>query len=89
MQLSSFAYQQKLILALSGYSVGSNSSPYLRFAQVVAPFSPLSLRTGGFKWTLLYLRFAQVVAPFSPLPFRAGGFKWTRTIDLTLIRRVL
>ena len=26
---------------------------------------------------------------FSPLSLAGGGLKWTRTIDLTLIRRVL
>ena len=32
----------------------------------------------------------QVLHPFAPIPlWEFGGLKWTRTIDLTLIRRVL
>ena len=40
---------------------------------------------GGFKWTFDYLCYRTSGRPI----WTIGGFKWTRTIDLTLIRRVL
>ena len=51
----------------------------------------ISLAGGGLKWTFKHL----VASQPSGLPICAvllaefGGLKWTRTIDLTLIRRVL
>ena len=46
---------------------------------------------GGLKWTFaIWLLRNQVAAPFSHILLAEfGGLKWTRTIDLTLIRRVL
>ena len=62
-------------------------------SQVVAPFLPNRLRDfGGLKWLFVICSAcaSQVFAPFLPNRLRDfGGLKWTRTIDLTLIRRVL
>ena len=61
-------------------------------SQVVAPFLPNRLRDfGGLKWLFVICSAcaSQVVAPFFARTLTGGGLKWTRTIDLTLIRRVL
>ena len=51
----------------------------------------LSLSGGGLKWTFWHLVASQPsgLAILSLLLTEFGGLKWTRTIDLTLIRRVL
>ena len=49
-------------------------------------------RVGGLKcvFGIIWLLRNQVLLAFVPLAFAGvGGLKWTRTIDLTLIRRVL
>ena len=49
-------------------------------------------RVGGLKcvFGIIWLLRNQVLLAFAPLAFAGvGGLKWTRTIDLTLIRRVL
>ena len=61
-------------------------------SQVAAPFLPNRLRDfGGLKWLFVICSAyaSQVVAPFFARTLTGGGLKWTRTIDLTLIRRVL
>ena len=49
-------------------------------------------RVGGLKcvFGIIWLLRNQVLLAFVPYAFAGiGGLKWTRTIDLTLIRRVL
>ena len=60
-------------------------------SQVVAPFFARTLTGGGLKWLFVICSAcaSQVVAPFFARTLTGGGLKWTRTIDLTLIRRVL
>ena len=50
-----------------------------------------TLTGGGLKWFFVICSAcaSQVVAPFFARTLTGGGLKWTRTIDLTLIRRVL
>ena len=55
------------------------------------PIFARTLTGGGRKWLFVICSAyaSQVVAPFFARTLTGGGLKWTRTIDLTLIRRVL
>ena len=64
----------------------------LRLASGRPIFRPNHLRDfGGLKWLFVICsaNASQVVDPFFARTLTGGGLKWTRTIDLTLIRRVL
>ena len=55
-----------------------------------SPILTIPLAGGGLKWTLgSFGCFATKCSAHFRHSLAGGGLKWTRTIDLTLIRRVL
>ena len=61
-----------------------------RFQLGIIPIVPPKGLVGSNGLLGIWLLRNQVASPFAPILLAEfGGLKWTRTIDLTLIRRVL
>ena len=90
----SFAFRTRLIVSNNTFTICYavvnllKSCQQASFGRILSPIVPL--RVGGLKWTFWHLVASQPSGrTICAVPFRVGGLKWTRTIDLTLIRRVL
>ena len=82
MQLSIFNLSPAAIFFSLGFRASVHKPP--------TATSLRSLFVGGLKWRKSTICLCdQGRKHFSPAVCTAGGLKWTRTIDLTLIRRVL